>query len=98
MSLLLTLPDHRQCNLAYITVMPANKNNLSEFLTQARKKQNLTRSVISTHSGVGKTTLYDLEHGKETVGLDKFLKVAKTLGIRIHLEDAHGDKLILEAK
>ncbi len=78
--------------------MTANNNSLSEFLTQARKKQNFTRSVISTHSGVGKTTLYDLEHGKATVGLDKFLKVAKTLGIRIHLENAHGEKLTLEAK
>lgn len=71
---------------------------LSEFIQKSRKAQGLSRATVCLHSGVGKTTLFDLENNKQSVGLDKFLQVANTLGIQITLENATGEQFTLEAE
>ena len=59
---------------------------LSELIKYHRKKSNLTQSELATLAGVGKTVIFDIEHGKETIQLKTLQKVLKTLNITLHLK------------
>lgn len=62
-----------------------------------RKEAGLSRVALARLSGVGKTTIYDIEHGKETVRMRSLFLVLKALSIEVRLEsrvmDALDDKL-----
>ncbi len=51
-----------------------------------RKTAGLTRVELARLSGVGKTTIFDIEHGKETVQLKSLLLVLDVLGIEMRLD------------
>jgi y4mF family transcriptional regulator len=51
-----------------------------------RKEGGLTQSELAQLAGVGKTTIFDIEKGKETVQLNTLLKVLETLNISLSLE------------
>ncbi|MEW6278384.1 MAG: helix-turn-helix domain-containing protein [Candidatus Eremiobacterota bacterium] len=55
---------------------------LSELVRLHRKAAGLSRNDLAVLAGVGKTVLYDLEHGKMTVRLDTLLKILRTLKAR----------------
>jgi y4mF family transcriptional regulator len=48
-----------------------------------RKKSGMSREDCALLAGVGKTVIYDIEHGKATVQLDTVLKVLHVLNIKI---------------
>ncbi len=48
-----------------------------------RKKSGLSRTEIARLAGVGKTVIFDIEHGKPTVQMDTFLKVLHVLNLKI---------------
>ena len=48
-----------------------------------RKAQNLTQEKTANYSNVGIRFIVDLEKGKPTCELDKALRVAKVLGIKL---------------
>lgn len=48
-----------------------------------RKRARLSRAELSRLAGVGKTTLFDLEHGKTTVRLDRLMRTLEALNIRL---------------
>ena len=50
-----------------------------------RKAAKLSRAQLAEIAGVGKTVIYDIEHGKETIQLDTLLKIFKILNIKIEL-------------
>ncbi|MDR9418327.1 helix-turn-helix domain-containing protein [Gracilimonas sp.] len=51
-----------------------------------RKKSNLTQIQLADLAGVGKTAVFDIEHGKETVQFETLQKVCKALNISIELD------------
>ncbi len=51
-----------------------------------RKKSNLTQKKLADLAGVGKTAVFDIEHGKETVQFDTLQKVCAVLNISIRLD------------
>lgn len=57
--------------------------NLAEFIRFHRKKSGLSQKRLAQLSGLGKTTIYDIEHNKKTIQWDTLLKVLKTLNITI---------------
>ena len=59
-------------------------NVLSEIIREHRKASGLSMSELAKLAGVGKTLVFDLEHGKESVRYDGILKVLKVLNISIH--------------
>ena len=65
---------------------------LGRMVRDERKSLKLTQEALALHSGVGLAFLYELEHGKKTVRLDKVLAVLKTLGITMHLRRAQPDQ------
>jgi y4mF family transcriptional regulator len=51
-----------------------------------RKKSGLTQLELANLAGVGKTVVYDLEKGKETIRVSTLLKILEALNIRTKLE------------
>jgi HTH-type transcriptional regulator / antitoxin HipB len=48
-----------------------------------RRKAGLARAELCRLAGVGKTTLFDLEHGKTTVRLDSLLRILAALNVSL---------------
>lgn len=60
-------------------------DDLANVVIYHRKKSGLNRLALSHLAGVGKTVIYDIEHGKPTVRLDTIIKVLTVLNIHIEL-------------
>jgi transcriptional regulator with XRE-family HTH domain len=58
-----------------------------------RKAAKLSRDKLAELSGVGKTVIYDIEKGKETIQLDTLRKVLSVLNIKIELTSPLMDNL-----
>jgi y4mF family transcriptional regulator len=54
---------------------------------QRRKALRLNQAELATLAGVGLAFLYELEHGKETVRIDKLLAVLAVLGLELHVRE-----------
>ena len=67
---------------------------LSQIVELHRKAAKLSRVQLAELAGVGKSVIYDIEKGKETVQLDTLRKILKVLNIRIVLTSPLMDKLI----
>ena len=48
-----------------------------------RKAANLTQLQLAELAGVGKTVVFDIEKGKETVGLNTLMKILNVLNIEM---------------
>ncbi len=59
--------------------------DLARIITYHRKKSGLNRIELSRIAGVGKTVVYDLEHGKTTVRLDTIMKVIAVLNLKFEI-------------
>lgn len=59
-----------------------------------RKHSGLSRLELADIAGVGKTVIYDIEHGKETVQFSSLKKVLDALNIKIRLESPAMEFLI----
>lgn len=55
-------------------------------IREARKAQGLTQADLAGASGVGVRFVVDLEAGKPTCELEKALRVARMLGLRLRLD------------
>lgn len=66
-------------------LMNAGFDELAKCIHYHRKQSNLTRIELANLAGVSKSTLFDLEHGKQTIQLDTLLKIFHALNIRISL-------------
>ena len=61
-------------------------SNLAQIVIYHRKKSGLNRLELALLAGVGKTVIYDIEHGKPTVRLATIIKILDVLNIRITFE------------
>lgn len=59
---------------------------LGDLIRCHRKKSGLTQKQLADLAGVGKTVVFDIEHGKETVQFDSLKKICDALNITIRLE------------
>ena len=64
---------------------------LSKVIKTHRKKCGLTQKELADIAGVGKTVIFDMEHGKETVRLDTVLKVLNALNIKVEFKSPMED-------
>lgn len=63
-----------------------NPHEIAKLVHECRKQSGLSQLELAKLAGVGKTTIFDIEKGKETVQLDSLLKVLDILNIRIKFE------------
>jgi y4mF family transcriptional regulator len=66
---------------------------LADVLRMHRKAAKLSRAQLSEMAGVGKTVIYDIEKGKETIQLNTLRKILKVLNIKIVLTSPLMDNL-----
>ncbi len=71
---------------------------LADIIKSHRKKAGLTQKELADLSGLGKTVIFDIEKGKETVQFNSLLKVLKALNIKLKIESRliDGDQAINE--
>lgn len=63
--------------------MELTSSHLATIIRFHRKKSGLTQSNLAKLSNVGKTAVFDIEHGKISVQLDTLLKIMSTLNIKL---------------
>ena len=89
------LPESFKCIMWFIndwiTVMPVNifaENTLEmgRIIWFHRKAAGLSRINLADIAGVGKTVVFDIENGKETVRLNTLIKILSALNILISLD------------
>lgn len=61
-------------------------DNLGQVIALHRKASGLSRVDLADLAGIGKTALYDIEHGKATVRFDTLRRVLDALNITLRLE------------
>ena len=62
--------------------------NIAQTLKYHRKKAGLSQQELAKLAGVGKTAVFDLEKGKETIQLDTLKKILHALNITLKLESS----------
>ncbi|HRR42422.1 MAG TPA: helix-turn-helix domain-containing protein [Syntrophales bacterium] len=72
------------------------EESLGTIVQRHRKKSGLSRERLGEIAGVGKTVIYDIEHGKTTVRFNTVKKVLDALNIRVRyispLEESADEK------
>ena len=58
---------------------------LATFIRKHRKASGLSQLQLAEMAGVGKTSIFDLEKGKETIQLDTLRKILNVLNIKVQL-------------
>ncbi len=64
--------------------MPAHE--IANLVHYYRKQSGLSQQELARLAGVGKTVIYDIEKGKESVRLNTLLKVFDVLNIQMKFE------------
>ncbi|MFA6302206.1 MAG: helix-turn-helix domain-containing protein [Legionella sp.] len=59
---------------------------IAQLIKYYRKQSGLSQIECAKIAGIGKTALFDIEKGKESVQLNTLLKVLAVLNIKIKLE------------
>lgn len=67
--------------------------DLAQIIRLHRRAAKLSRVQLAELAGVGKTVIYDIEKGKESVQLDTLRKILKVLNIKIMLKSPLMDNL-----
>lgn len=62
-----------------------NSKELGNIIRSHRKVSGLSRNELARIAGIGKTVVFDIEKGKETVRLSSLLKILKVLNINLEL-------------
>jgi len=60
-------------------------SDIAKLVRYCRKQSGLSQESLAMLAGVGKTVVFDLEKGKETVQLNTLLKILAVLNIQISL-------------
>ena len=61
------------------------EKEIPELVTRHRKKSGLSQEQLAKLAGVGKTAVFDVEHGKMTVQMDTLLRILDALNIEVQL-------------
>jgi len=70
---------------------------LAFILKKHRKAAGLSQLQLAEIAGVGKTVVYDLEKGKETVQLDTLRRILSALNIKVQLTGPLMNKILNNA-
>ncbi|HEY3371322.1 MAG TPA: helix-turn-helix domain-containing protein [Prolixibacteraceae bacterium] len=71
---------------------------LAGIIRQHRKAAGLSQLQLAEMAGVGKTVVFDIEKGKETVQLDTLRKIFTVLNITVQLTSPFINQIIPHEK
>jgi HTH-type transcriptional regulator/antitoxin HipB len=61
-------------------------NDLDSIVREHRRLSGLSQAELAKLAGVGKTVVFDIEHGKDSVQFDTLKKVLAVLNIQLVLQ------------
>jgi len=61
-------------------------SKIGEMIKHHRKKSGLSRNSLAELAGVGKTAIYDIEHGKITFRINTLFSILNVLNIKVKFE------------
>ena len=64
-------------------IMDKYKKEIPELVRMHRKKSSLSQAALAELAGVGKTVIFDLEHGKMTIQMDTLVRILSALNIEM---------------
>ncbi|MCK9640209.1 MAG: helix-turn-helix domain-containing protein [Prolixibacteraceae bacterium] len=67
---------------------------LATVLKKHRKAAGLSQLQLAEMAGVGKTVIFDIEKGKETVQLDTLRKILNALNIKVQLISPFSNQIL----
>ncbi|RYZ89457.1 MAG: XRE family transcriptional regulator [Proteobacteria bacterium] len=62
------------------------ERSLGEIIHEHRNMSGLTQNQLADLAGIGKTAVFDIEHGTKSPRFDTLQKICKVLNIKIKLE------------
>ncbi|MBI2419967.1 MAG: helix-turn-helix transcriptional regulator [Ignavibacteriales bacterium] len=69
--------------MAVNIVQIANPGDIASVILQQRKKSKLSRNQLAIIAGVGRTAIFDIEHGKATYQIDTLIKILSVLNLTL---------------
>jgi len=69
-------------------------NTFTQLIQTHRKKAGLTQAELAKLAGVGKTVVWSLEHGKESVQWDTLQKIFRVLNITVKWQSPLLDRMV----
>jgi len=69
---------------------------LATIVKQHRKAAGLSQLQLAEMAGVGKTVVFDIEKGKETIQLDTLRKILRILNIKVMLTSPLMNQLLTD--
>lgn len=70
-----------------------DSKKIADVIKMHRKAAKLSQIQLAEMAGVGKTVVFDIESGKESVRLDTLRKILKVLNIKVNLTSPLLDNL-----
>ena len=67
-------------------MMVVNGNEIGDIVRFHRKRSGLSQSELARIAGVGKTAVFDIEKGKNTIQLDTIFKIFRALNVHVDLQ------------
>lgn len=67
---------------------------LASIIRKHRKAAGLSQLQLAEMAGIGKTVVFDIEKGKETVQLDTLRKILSVLNIKVQLSSPFMNQLV----
>jgi HTH-type transcriptional regulator/antitoxin HipB len=69
---------------------------LATVIKKHRKASGLSQFQLAEMAGVGKTVIFDIEKGKETIQLDTLRKILVVLNIKVQLTSPYMNQINLD--
>jgi len=66
--------------------MTVNSQHVANMIRFHRKKAGLSQVELAELAGLGKTVIFDVEHGKDTVRWNTLLRIFEVLNIKTSFE------------
>jgi HTH-type transcriptional regulator / antitoxin HipB len=70
---------------------------LADIIRKHRKTAGLTQLQLAELAGVGKTVVFDIEKGKQTIQVDTLRKILQVLNIKVQLTSPIMNQIINHA-
>ncbi|MDP2336237.1 MAG: helix-turn-helix domain-containing protein [Bacteroidota bacterium] len=67
---------------------------LATVIKKHRKAAGLSQLQLAEMAGVGKTVIFDIEKGKETIQLDTLRKILAVLNIKVQLTSPFMNRIV----
>ena len=69
--------------MAVKTIQITKPEDIASIILQQRKKSKLSRNQLAVIAGVGRTAIFDIEHGKTTYQIDTLIKILQVLNLKL---------------